>query len=54
MAQDGFKVEKQKDMQIISHHDPKIFESWGFINEEPPYRQLTLISDNSQIHSIQK
>ena len=54
MAQDGFKVEKQKDMQIISHHDPKIFESWGFINEEPLYRQLTLISDNSQIHSIQK
>ena len=45
MAQEGFKLDKREQLQLITHHDPKIFESWGFINEEPPFRQLTLISD---------
>ena len=46
MAKEGFKLEKHKKVQLIKHHDPKIFESWGFINEEPPFKQLTLICDN--------
>ncbi len=44
MAQEGFTLKKQKTNQLITHQDPKIFESWGFINEEPPIKQLTLIS----------
>ncbi len=45
MAQEGFKLEKNKNKQLISHHDPEIFEEWGFISEEAPYRQLTLITN---------
>ena len=45
MAIEGFKLEKSKNIQLITHKDPKIFESWGFINEEPPFKQLTLIVD---------
>ncbi|WP_320666705.1 hypothetical protein [Prochlorococcus sp. MIT 1307] len=45
MAQQGFRLKKRKNIQLISHPDPKIFKSWGFINEEPPVRQLTLISE---------
>ena len=43
MAAEGFILKKQKQKQLITHPNPKIFESWGFINEEPPFRQLTLI-----------
>ena len=45
MAKEGFKLEKLKQTQLISHSDPEIFSSWGFINEEPPFRQLKLIKD---------
>ena len=50
MAKEGFRLERQKEVQIIKHNDPKIFESWGFINEESPFKQLTLISDQEKIH----
>ncbi len=43
MSADGFKVEKRNKKQIITHLDSKIFNDWGFISEEPPYQQLTLI-----------
>ena len=43
MSQEGFKLKKQQNNQLITHHDEKVFESWGFINEEQPFRQLTLI-----------
>ena len=43
MAKEGFRLEKNNQNQLITHDDPKIFESWGFINEEPPFKQLTLI-----------
>ena len=46
MSQEGFMLEKLRKVQIISHRDPKIFDSWGFINEEGPFKQLTLINDN--------
>ena len=45
MAQEGFKLQKHKNNQLITHPDPKIFDSWGFINEKPPFRQLNLIAD---------
>ena len=43
MSAEGFKVEKRNNRQIITHKDSKIFSDWGFISEEPPYQQLTLI-----------
>tara|TARA_B100000700_G_C14506713_1_gene606672 strand:- start:194 stop:436 length:243 start_codon:yes stop_codon:yes gene_type:complete len=45
MAKEGFTVEKKFNKQIIKHKNSDIFESWGFISEEPPYRQLKLISE---------
>ena len=45
MALKGFKLEKKTSQQLITHEDPLIFSEWGFINEEPPCKQLTLISD---------
>ena len=47
MAKKGFMLKKYKQKQLISHSDPEIFSSWGFINEEPPFRQLKLISNQS-------
>jgi len=46
MSAEGFKVEKRNQRQIITHIDSKIFNDWGFISEEPPYHQLTLIPEN--------
>ena len=43
MSTEGFKVERKNKRQIITHIDSKIFKDWGFISEEPPYQQLTLI-----------
>ena len=43
MSQEGFKVEKRNERQIITHKDSKIFNDWGFVSEETPYKQLTLI-----------
>ncbi len=43
MAKEGFKVKKTAKGQLITHSDPTIFASWGFINEEPIHKQLTLI-----------
>ena len=43
MALEGFKLKKESQKQLITHPDPTIFVSWGFINEEPPFRQLKLI-----------
>ena len=43
MSEKGFKVEKRNNRQIITHTDKKIFNDWGFVSEEPPYQQLTLI-----------
>ena len=46
MSAEGFKVEKRNKRQIITHTDSKIFEEWGFVSEEPPYQQLTLILED--------
>ena len=40
---DPEKVEERNNRQIITHIDSKIFNDWGFVSEEPPYQQLTLI-----------
>tara|TARA_B100000214_G_scaffold208218_1_gene150976 strand:+ start:540 stop:788 length:249 start_codon:yes stop_codon:yes gene_type:complete len=43
MSAEGFKVEKKNKRQIITHVNSKIFNDWGFVSEEPPSKQLTLI-----------
>ena len=47
MAKQGFELNSQGRQQRITHSDADVFESWGFVNEEPAVRQLTLISDPS-------
>ena len=49
MASVGFKLEKYKQMQLITHKDPEIFDSWGFINEEPPFKQLKINLDETYL-----
>ena len=43
MSEEGFRVEKKDKKQIITHKNSKIFNDWGFISEETPHKQLTLI-----------
>ena len=47
MAQQGFEINAKGRQQQITHSDADVFESWGFVYEEPAFRQLTLISDPS-------
>ena len=48
MSAEGFKVEKRNNRQIITHMNSKIFNDWGFISEEQPYQQLTLILEEEE------
>ena len=45
MAEEGFRLERNGNQQRITHPDPSVFEAWGFVSEESPVRQLTLIPD---------
>ena len=45
LSQKGFKLKKIKKNQLIIHSDPEIFDQWGFISEELPFTQLSLMSD---------
>ena len=45
MADRGFVLEQRNGSQHITHSDSDIFQSWGFVNEEPAERQLTLMHD---------
>ncbi len=45
MAKEGFILQKINNQQLITHNNSEVFNEWGFINEEPPYRQLALIPD---------
>ncbi len=42
MAKEGFTLKKDNNKQLITHKSQDIFKEWGFINEEPPYKQLRL------------
>ena len=44
MAEEGFQLERHADGQRITHPDPAVFEAYGFVSEEPPVRQLTLLN----------
>ena len=45
LSNNNFKLETKEGKKVIAHKDPKVFEDWGFINEESAYRQLKLISN---------
>ena len=45
LSQKGFKLKKTQNYQIIIHSDPNVFNQWGFISEELPFKQLCLMSD---------
>ena len=45
MASEGFQLERHGAEQRITHSDPTTFEAWGFVSEESPVKQLTLIPD---------
>jgi hypothetical protein len=47
MAKEGFQLERSNQQQRITHPTPAVFDAWGFVNEESPERQLTLIPDPS-------
>jgi hypothetical protein len=43
MADEGFQLERHPDGPHITHPDPGVFEAFGFVSEESPERQLTLL-----------
>ncbi|KGG14503.1 MULTISPECIES: hypothetical protein [unclassified Prochlorococcus] len=46
MSNKGFTLQRKNNKQLITHKNPNIFNEWGFINEEPPFRQLAFMPDN--------
>jgi len=46
LSKKGFKLKKHKKNQLIIHSDPDVFDEWGFISEELPFRQLSLIPED--------
>ena len=45
MAEQGFVLERNNGAQRINHTDATVFNAWGFVDEEPAVRQLTLMQD---------
>ena len=45
LSQKGFRLKKTEKNQLIIHSDPEVFDQWGFISEELPFKQLCLISE---------
>jgi hypothetical protein len=43
MAGEGFRLEQAVDGPHITHPDPTVFEAYGFISEESPECQLTML-----------
>ena len=46
LSQKGFKLKKVKERQLIIHSDSNVFDEWGFISEERPFKQLSLIPED--------
>ena len=46
LSGDGFKLKTDNNRQLIIHSDPQIFKQWGFVNEEPIFKQLLLIPED--------
>ena len=46
LSRKGFKLKKVKERQLIIHSDSDVFDEWGFISEERPFKQLSLIPED--------
>ena len=46
LSKKGFKLKKYNKHQLIIHSNPEVFDEWGFISEERPFKQLTLIPED--------
>tara|TARA_B100000579_G_C22169674_1_gene549084 strand:+ start:215 stop:475 length:261 start_codon:yes stop_codon:yes gene_type:complete len=49
LSKRGFKLKKIKENQLIIHSDSEVFDEWGFISEERPFKQLSLIPEDESI-----
>ena len=49
LSQKGFELKKTQKSQLIIHSNPQIFNQWGFVSEELPFKQLSLIPDDETI-----
>ena len=52
LSKKGFQLKKTQKNQLIVHSDPKVFDQWGFISEELPFKQLSLIPDDETIDNF--
>ena len=52
LSKRGFKLKKIQNNQLIIHTDPKVFDQWGFISEELPFKQLSLIPDEEALFDL--
>ena len=52
LSRKGFKLKKKEEAQLIIHSDPKVFDQWGFISEELPFKQLCLIPEDEPMLDI--
>ena len=50
LSQKGFKLKKRQKEQLIIHSNPEIFNQWGFISEELPFKQLCLIPEDEKVN----
>ena len=51
LSKKGFRLKRDKNRQLIIHSDPEVFDEWGFISEERPFKQLSLIPEDDNIVS---
>ena len=49
LSKKGFKLKKDRNRQFIIHSDPEVFDEWGFISEERPFKQLSLVPEDDNI-----
>ena len=49
LSKKGFKLKKFQKRQLIIHSDPEVFDEWGFISEERPFKELSLIPEDENI-----
>ena len=49
LSKKGFKLKKVKERQLIIHSDSNVFDEWGFISEERPFKQLSLMPEDESI-----
>ena len=43
MAKEGFELKRISNNQLITHKNAEVFNSWGFMTEASPFKQLKLI-----------